>query len=534
MRRELPQLSVLVASAFGWHPFAMTVARPDPAERVPPQSAGGGWGLMRSAQRWASAHSEPVLVGLILAAFIVLWMGFQTVSLAPVDLRDDAAEAALWAQSFAFGYKHPPLTAWLFMAWFAVFPRTNWAMHLEAVVIVAATLAITWRLLRDHLDRNRSLFGLAALILVPLYSFKAAELNANTVMMPFWAAALLFYSRARRGLDVWDSLLAGAFASFAMLGKYWAVYLFAGMAAAALTGTGARQFWRSPAPYVMAAGATLVIAPHLYWYVSHAGGTDYAFVRDSVMTDDSFAAALAKSAYYLLGVIAYAAGPLLLLAALRPGRAALADIAWPADDPRQQALILFAVPMVLPALVNLVLPARLTPDWTYPNWALLPIVLYGSRKIAVDSLAAAGAALIALAVSVCFLIASPFMAYAHLKAGLDSNRPSSREVAELAERLTNKPARLYWGSPGITGNLPFYLAGTDRLEDDPLSDLGRSETSAQGLIIACLDNDTPCLTTQAALGGAGVRTANGSISHSFLGFSGKPIGFHVTVVPAQH
>ena len=60
----------------------------------------------------------------------------------------------------------------------------------------------------------------------------------------------------------------------------------------------------------MAAGAAVVIAPHLYWYVSHAGGTDYAFVRDSVMTGDSFAAALGKSVYYLLGVIGYAAGPL--------------------------------------------------------------------------------------------------------------------------------------------------------------------------------------------------------------------------------
>ena len=95
-----------------------------------------------------------------------------------------------------------------------------------------------------------------------------------------------------------------------MLGKYWAVYLFAGMAAAALTGTDTRRFWRSPAPYLMAAGAAVAIAPHLYWYVAHAGGADYAFVRDSVMTGDSFAAALGKSIYYLLGVIGYAAGPL--------------------------------------------------------------------------------------------------------------------------------------------------------------------------------------------------------------------------------
>ena len=512
----------------------MAVVRPDPAEHLRPQSAGVGWRLMAFAQRWVSARSEGVLVGMILVAFIVLWMTFQTVALAPVDLRDDASEAALWAQTFAFGYKHPPLTAWLFMAWFAVFPRTNWAMHLVGVTTVAATLAVTWRLLRDHLDRNRSLFGLVALILVPLYTFKAAELNANTAMMPFWAVALLFYLRARRGSGVWDSVLAGASASFAMLGKYWAVYLFAGMAAAALTGAGARRFWRSPAPYLMAAGAALVIAPHLYWYVTQAGGTNYAFVRDSVMTDDSFAAALGKSVYYTLGVIAYAAGPLLLLAALRPGRAALADIAWPADEERRQALILFAVPMVLPALVNLALPARLTPDWTFPNWALLPVVLYGSRKIVVDLFAVAGAGLAALAVSLAFVMASPFIAVAKLKSGLDPNRPSSQEVAELAERLTNNAAQLYWGSPGITGNLPFYWPGSRPLFGDPLSDAGRREIPATGLLIVCLDNDAPCRATAAALSGAADRTTAGSIKRTFLGLAGPQMEFRVTVVPAQH
>ena len=61
-------------------------------------------------------------------------------------------------------------------------------------------LGITWRLLRDHLDKNRALLGLVALVLIPLYDIKTAILNANTVMIPFWAAALLFYLRARRGL----------------------------------------------------------------------------------------------------------------------------------------------------------------------------------------------------------------------------------------------------------------------------------------------------------------------------------------------
>ncbi|MFZ3358240.1 MAG: glycosyltransferase family 39 protein [Xanthobacteraceae bacterium] len=512
----------------------MAVVRPDPAEHLRPQIAGAEWRLIKAAQRVVGEYSEGAIIAWTLAAFVVLWMVFHTVSLLPVDLRNDASEAALWAQHFAFGYKHPPMTAWLFMAWFAVFPRANWAMHLEAVVLVAITLAITWRLLRDHLDRERSLFGLAALILIPLYTFKAAELNANTAMMPFWAAALLFYLRARRGLGVWDSVLAGAFASLAMLGKYWAVYLFAGMALAALVGAGAQRFWRSQSPYLMAAAAAIVIAPHLFWYVAQSGGADYAFIRQSVMTADPFTIALGRSLYYIAGVFAYAAGPLVLLVLLRPGRAALADIVWPADDDRQQALILFVVPLVLPALVNLVLPYRLTPDWTFPNWALLPIVLYGSRNMTIDTAATAGAGLIALVVSLGFVVASPFLAMAKLKTRLDPNRPSSQDVATLAERLTQERPKLYWGTPAITGNLPFYLAGTKPLADDPLSDLGRAEIAANGLVVACLNDDAACLTTQAALGGAGHPTASGTIGRRFLGFSSQPIGFRVTVVPAPH
>src|SRR5579872_988409 len=196
------------------------------------------------------------------------------------------------------------MTAWLFAGWFAIFPRADWAAHLLAVIITGITLALSWRLSRDHLDKCKALFGLAALSLIPLFTFKATELNANTVMMPFWAAALLFYLRARRGRGVGDALLAGAFASFTMLGKYWAIYLFAGLAVAAITGPEARRFWRSPTPYLMAVGAAVVIAPHLYWYVSQTGGSNYEFMRESVMNQGSFGATLAVSARYLLGVIA--------------------------------------------------------------------------------------------------------------------------------------------------------------------------------------------------------------------------------------
>jgi chromate transport protein ChrA len=53
-----------------------------------------------------------------------------------------------------------------------VFPRQQWAVDLLSVTTLAVALAVTWRLLRDHLDKNRALLGLIALLLVPLYDVR--------------------------------------------------------------------------------------------------------------------------------------------------------------------------------------------------------------------------------------------------------------------------------------------------------------------------------------------------------------------------
>ena len=423
----------------------MTVADSRLSGGRPPEAAGPARGFVRAAERFVAENREGTVIVLALAGFLVLWTIYDAVSFASVDQHSDISELWGWAQNFGFGVKHPPLQAWVFGLWFAVFPRADWATYLLAVTTATVTLAITWRLLRDHLDGNRALIGLTALFLVPLYTLRGATLDANTVIMPFWAAALLFYLRARRGFGVFDAVLTGAFVGLAFLGKYWTAYLVAGMAAASLAGNGARRFWRSPAPYLMAAGAAIVIGPHLLGLMIDGGGATYNFVREGVMNADSFGTALVKSGYYLLGAAAYVAIPLIFLAALRPDRAALADIAWPADPDRQQALLLFAVPLVLPALVNLALPHRLTPIWTYPNWALLPVVLYGSPLINVDARAGARACLVALAVSLAFVGASPLVAYWRLDHFANPHQTHYRQVAEAVERFAGPPPELLWG-----------------------------------------------------------------------------------------
>lgn len=510
----------------------MSMAARDPTDRARSRIAGFAGRLSRVGERFIAETADGTIVLWALLAFVAAWMIFDVVSLASVDVHPDNSEAILWARHFAFGYKHPPITAWLFALWFAVFPRQDWAADLLNVTVVAAGLAITWRLLRDHLDKNRALLGLLALVLIPLYDIKTAILNANTVMIPFWAAASLFYLRARRGLRNVDAFLAGAFASLTVLGKYWALFLLAGMAVASVVGPGTRRFWRSSAPYVMAAGAAIVIAPHAWWFVSERGGTSYAFMRDTVVVSQSFGAALARSGHYLISAAAYAIVPIIFLVALRPSRAALADMVWPADDDRRQAFLLFVVPLVLPALVNLAMPYRLTADWTYPNWALLPIVLYASHGLIVDQRAVARAGLVALAVTVIALVASPIVAYARLTRSDDRYRAHFRQVAELAGQLAGAPVQLFWGSYDITAGLPFYLPGARPLSLDPLSAEGRAAIRSYGLLVVCLSGDAPCRQTGVALTAAGARTTSATFTRTFLGFSGQPMGFQITFVPA--
>ena len=180
---------------------------------------------------------------------------------------------------------------------------------------------------------------------------------------------------------------------------------------------------------------------------------------ESVINHTSFGEAFRNSLFYVLGAIAYIALPLIFLAALRPNKATLGDIAWPADEDRRQAWLLLVVPLILPALVNLAIPYRLTPDWTFPNWALLPVVLYGARGLVVDERSVARAGIVALVAVLAVLIASPVIAAVRVTKGPDQFRPHFRQVAELAERLAGQPIKLYWGSLDVTGGLAIYLPG---------------------------------------------------------------------------
>ena len=100
---------------------------------------------------------------------------------------------------------------------------------------------------------------------VPFFNFHALKFNVNTVLMPLWAATTFWFLRSYRTRSAVYAALAGIGAAACMLGKYWSVFLLAGLAVAALIDRRRAAYFRSAAPWITCAVGLLVLAPHLVW-----------------------------------------------------------------------------------------------------------------------------------------------------------------------------------------------------------------------------------------------------------------------------
>ncbi len=200
-----------------------------------------------------------------LAAYALVWTLYGTIAKSSQGLHPDMTELVAWSRDLAWGFKHPPLAAAIVWLWFAVFPVAEWSYYLLAMLMPTIALWIVWRLSADYLDIEKRVVGLALLMLVPFFNFHALKFNVNTVLLPLWAATTLWFLRSYRTRSALYAALAGFGAAGCMLGKYWSIFLLAGLALAALIDTRRARYFRSPAPWISVAAGLVALAPHLLW-----------------------------------------------------------------------------------------------------------------------------------------------------------------------------------------------------------------------------------------------------------------------------
>ena len=493
-----------------------------------------------AATRWRDALSDPawreraVLVSL--AVYVLLWTVYGTIAKSSHGLHPDMTEIVAWSRDLSLGYlKHPPLAAWMARLWLTVLPVAGWSYYLLAMLMPAIALWIVWRMSADYLDADKRIVGLALLTFVPFFNFHALKFNVNTVLLPLWAATTWFFLVSVRTRRRSWAILAGVAAAAAMLGKYWSIFLLAGLALAVLLDKRRTAYFRSAAPWITIAAGLITLAPHLYWLVrTDFESFSYALI---VHGDKRFAATLVAALGYAAGAFGYIAVPVVIACAVvRPGAKTLSDMVWPQETERRLVAAAFWGPLLLPAIAAVAGGAEITSLWSMPAFSLLPVLLLSSPVITIRAVDTRRILLGAAVLPIVMLVLSPLIAIAAQRAG---PAPASAQASLLAgevERLwyqsTPQPLRFIGGDADLAYGVAAYAADRPRALTGMPAPPAR-ELTQSGFVWLCFAEDANCRGQAMAHGGAAAKLVETQIVRNFLRFAGKPQRYAIYVVPPK-
>jgi hypothetical protein len=500
------------------------------------------WGVPALLDALADpARSERTALAL-LAAYTAVWTLYGALAKSSQDIHFDMGEMVAWSRDVTFGTpKHPPFGAWLVRLWFSIFPLTDWSYYLFAILLAAFALWVSWRISARYLDGDKRAVGLALMTLIPFFNFHALKYNANTVMIPLWAATTWLFLRSFETRSLLFAALAGLAAAAATLGKYWSIVLLVSLGLAALTDPRCRAYFRSPAPYVTVLVGGAAMVPHLAWlYANHFSAFGYALASHPA----SLMSAIWSGFDYIIGAFAYLVVPTLLVVALaRPSAATIADTLWPRDPERRTILLMFVLPFLLPAVAAIITREDVVSLWAMGSLTLFPVVLMSSPSLAISRAAATIVLAIAIAFPVVATAAAPGIAIIIHRNGLsnfaDHYSLVADAVAKAWHQATDQPLRLVGSYDNLVDGVVFYLPDRPstfevvKPERTPWVDEAR--IARDGIALVCPMSITLCVdaVNKRAAASPDAKRSEVEISRSFFGIAGAPERYLIVTIPPR-
>ncbi len=288
------------------------------------------------------------LVAAITAARLVMLAFNRT------DLFVDESQYWLWGQSFAFGYySKPPLIAWVIGAVTSlVGSDTPFWVRAPLAVFHGATAMILGALAAQLHGPRVALLVAVSYATLPMVAVGSLLASTDTVMAPFFAAAIYFHARLVDSHAMRFAVLAGVMAGLACLAKYAGAYFLLGVVLGAIFVPALRLAPRHAGALLGA--FALVIAPNILWNLNNGMATashtmdNVGWVRNDAPLSHLDPVGLAE--FFLSQFAVF--GPVLFAAVL-----------WAARLGRSWRLLIFSVP----AIAIICLQALL--DRAYANWA---------------------------------------------------------------------------------------------------------------------------------------------------------------------
>ncbi|MEM9574354.1 MAG: glycosyltransferase family 39 protein [Pseudomonadota bacterium] len=406
---------------------------------------------------------------------VIFWALYANFSKYNLDTYRDMLENYSWGIRWQWGNsKHPPVFGWITAAWFEIFPRTNLAYRFLSSINIGVSLALMLLISSRYLNKNQQLATLAVALGLPLLGFVALDYNANSAMIPFWAASFLFYLRVLEKPNLIDGLALGLFAGLAMMVKYHSAVLLLAIFIHSIADKEVRTLWRTPAPWAAAIAFGIAVMPHITWLFENTFSSIRFAALDQGARD--FGNIIFRQAEFFVAQFLYALPGLIILGLYRRPKDGFplfdfAQFGVLGHTAKGRALLVVGLlPVPLTMTLALVLWVPLTSNWLAPVFIFTPIllVLLLSKTIA-DKRWWTGPAFI-LVFSVVLLALSPLIRSSILSAARHNTVLPIIDIVRTAETLWDEEAanelayvggdaELSYGSSFYVKSRPYSISG---------------------------------------------------------------------------
>jgi 4-amino-4-deoxy-L-arabinose transferase-like glycosyltransferase len=376
----------------------------------------------------------------------------------------DIIEALVMGREWQLGYaKLPPLPWWVVEAVRTLAGERFWPLYLTAQVFVGVAFWAVWRLGRALLPPTAALIAVAALSGLHYLGFTAPKFNHDVAQLPFWALTGLSLWRALRFGRTADWLLLGVWLAGAFWAKYFFVVLAAPLVLFVLVERDARRHLATPGPWLAAAVALALAAPHLWWLVAH-DFLPFVYADARATPSRGLLDHVVHPLFFAAGQLAALLPALLPLGAMVARRAAPAAERPPALDrfDRRYLVTLALGPGAVLLLGSAITGRGLVMLWGYPLWLFVPLLAVALVRPALDATALRRFAILwaaVLAVMAGAFIASNAVlpAYDHRYRAIHfPGRALAEEITARWRAATGEPLAYVVGPMWPAGNVAAF------------------------------------------------------------------------------